>query len=302
MKYILISAAVVLASTSITFAAKPLEVTLRDCTGTAWSDELVHYAVELPAGAVKGEAVARVEARGGKAVPSQVSDVTRHPDGSVRAMNVWFFTDLGPSQTVSYVVTPGKEGPAGAGVRVKTDAAAVELTTLAPQRIGIRLPAGGTSFDWPVPATNVPGPVQALLLPSGRATGRGRWDVPFRVNSWKTEVTAAGPLFAEARVTYAFDTGYWTFKARVIRGCPMIVIEEELNNGYSGLKARQFDRYFSLRLDGEGFRPTQVFLAGRNDRDELQDVLKLTDPDVPEVRANWIASPVSGFAPTYKEV
>ena len=48
------------------------------------------------------------------------------------------------------------------------------LGDVAPKKIGIRLTGGGRTYAWPEPAAQVPAPIQGLLLPSGRWTGRGR--------------------------------------------------------------------------------------------------------------------------------
>jgi hypothetical protein len=292
--------------TVATASAAPRTVTLTDWVGLDWSNELVHYSFEFKPGEMKGEAVARVTQVRGKPVPSQVTDVERYEDGAIRSMTVWLMANVPSNRAVSYEISPGKAGPTGEGAAAKTTAAAIELTTpTAGGRIGIRLPNGAREFDWPVPATNVPGPIQALMLPSGSEAGQGRWEVPFRVRSYKAEVTATGPLFAEARVTYVFDVGYWTFKVRAIQDCPMIVVEEELDTGNSGLKWDRFDRFFALRLNGAGFKPEEIYLTGHNDREELQTIRKETAPaactNQGRVQPSWFCSGVSGFKPTYAE-
>ncbi len=270
-------------------AAPPTRtVTITDYLGVDWQDDLVHYTLEFPAGVLPGVAQAQVTT-GGKAIPSQVSEVARHPDGSVRSMNVWFFATVPANGAVSYVITPGKAGPAEAGVAVKVTPESIEMTTKAPQTVGLRLLNGARTYNWPVPAAEVPGPIQGLLLPSGRETGKGRFEVPFRVKSYQAEVTAAGPLFAEARVRYVFETGYWVFSARVLRGSPLIQIREELDNG---MNEEQFDlvhvpynidRFYSLVLNDKGFKPTQAFFTGRVDKPEYEQLLK--QEAIPEVTA-----------------
>jgi len=247
-------------------------VTLTDYLGGGWQQELVHYPLTFAAGELPGMAVARVEVKGGKALPSQISDVQRYPDGSLRAMNVWFFATIPDQGTVTYLITSGKRGPEEAGVTVKATADTLEMATNTPQPIGIRLLNGSKDYRWPVPATQVSGPLQALLLPSGRTTGSGHFAVPFKVKSYATELTAQGPLFAEARVRYRFDGGYWTFTARVIRGCPLVRISEEVDTGHSGQAWDTADRFYVFTLNGDGFKPTQAYYTGRTDTDEFHNL------------------------------
>jgi len=261
----------ILMSSKVT--AKPVTVTIRDYIGVDWRDELVHFSLQLDAGELTGRASARVRIVGRQAIPCQISDVRRHDDGSVRSCDVWFLANVPANEAVSYVIEPGKTGPAGSAVSIRQTAEQIELTTRTPQPIGIRLLGGSREYPYPVPASEVPGPIRALLLPSGRATGEGRFEMPFFVKSYESEVIARGPLFAEVRVRYTFDTGYWTFRAKVLSGCPMIIVEEELNTGYADQSWDQFDRFYSFRLSGKGFRPKQAFYTGRTDSPEYHDLL-----------------------------
>ncbi len=293
-------------------SAAPVTVTLREGLGTAWQDELVHYRLELPAKVMFDADAVRVAPVKGAPIPSQVSDITRHADGSVASCKVWFKADLPPGATAAYTLTPGKRGPKPAeGVRIEPGENSVTLSTLTSAgRIGIRLPAGENTYAWPVPAAETPGPVLALLLPSGRETGHGRFEVPFGVKSLRSEVTASGPLFAEVRVHYLFDVGFWTFTARVEQGKPTVFVSEVLDTGYSGqqmprsMRRHQtqwspVDRFYSLVLGGEkadAFKPSQAFYGSNNNDPALMDVLKRTVPDgFEEIKNNWFAAAVHGF-------
>ncbi|MHB9132382.1 MAG: hypothetical protein ACYDBB_15030 [Armatimonadota bacterium] len=294
MQYLLLLTLVLLCA--VIGTAAPTTVTIRDFLGLEWHDELVHSDLTLPAGQLKGEALVQVSA-GKTVLPSQVSDVTRYPDGSLKRCRVWFFANVPANGAAIYTLTPGKAGTKTAGVTAATTPDTVTLATAGPHAIGIRLPNGAKQFDWPVAAAQVPGPLQGLLLPSGKMAGQGRIEAPFRVKAYHTEITATGPLFAEAKVTYTFNEGYWTFTARVVSGCPTIVIHEELNTGDSKQLARDADRFFTFTLNGGGFVPTQFFFGGRNDRPELATILK--DGTREEWKAfgiagNWFASPVQG--------
>ncbi len=267
----ILPAALLVLGCAVTVLAAPKTVTIRDYAGADWRDELVHYTLSFAPGAFTGQATVAVE-RDNQPVLSQVSEVERHPDGSIQSCQVWFLANVPANGATSYILLPGKRAAADSGVAVKTEGDTLTLTTKAPNPIGLRLPAGAQEYDWPVPAADVPGPVQGLLLPSGRSTGASRFAVPFKVKSYRSEVTAAGPLFAEVRVTYAFDTGYWIFTARVLRGCPMVLIQEQFDTGFDNRAWDQADRFYTLTLNGEQFKPTQAFYTGRTDAEEFHNL------------------------------
>ena len=134
---------------------------------------------------------------------SQVSDVTRHDDGSIRSFNVWFFANVPANQAVSYTIEPGRSGLSYDGAAIKATKDTIELTTRAPKTIGIRLLGGSREYPYPVPAAEAPGPIRSLLLPSGRTTGAGRFEVPFHVTSYTAEVrgrSGSTPVHGVARV------------------------------------------------------------------------------------------------------
>ena len=307
MKYrnilIELTAFICLAVTPPATAELTKTVVLSDYLGVTWQQELIHYPLEFSPGELKGEAVALVQPEGGKPIPCQVSDVVRHADRSLRSFNVWFIVNLPPDQSATYSITPGKAGPNDGGVAVKATDSAIEFTTKAPQPIGIRLVGGAKEYDPPVPATSVPGPIAALLLPSGREIGKGRFEVPFKVKSYQAEVTAAGPVFAEARIRYTFDTGFWTFTARVVRGCPMVIINEEVDTGDGGQAWDTADRFYVLPLNTGGFKPTQGWYTGRTDTEGFHDLM---NQYVQPVLTNGLerggpGSTVNGYTLTFKE-
>jgi len=254
-------AACALAVCAATMAAgESRTVAITDHIGVDWRQELVHWGLQYPKGAMK-EAAVRVS-RAGEAVPCQVSDVKRYEDGSVRSLAVWVMADVPAYGSVSYQIEPGKPAQEGEGVSVQVEGDTVVMTTRVPEPIGIRLLGGARRYDKPVAASEVPGPLKGLLLPSGRWTGRGRFEVPFKVKSYESQVLAEGPLFGEVRVRYEFAEGYWVLKARVIKGCPMVVVEEELDTGDSGMKWDKFDGYYCFVLNGENFGPDRAFYTG----------------------------------------
>lgn len=257
-------------------AVEGIVMTIRDATGVAWQDELVHKPLTFAPGELTGAAEVRVTPEGGAPIASQTSDVVRHGDGSVQSLKVWFLASVPPAGTSTYRFEPGVAGPRDGGVTVTEDGDAVELLTRAPDPVGIRLLNASESFDWPIPAADAPGPILGLRLPSGGTTGSGRFDAPFRLHAYSAEVTAHGPVFAEARIRYVFDEGHWTLRARVIQNCPMIVIEEEFDTGYSAQTWDRADRFYTFVMNDGDFAPRHGFFLSRYnpDRDEFMDLLQ----------------------------
>ena len=288
-------------------AADGRTVTIQNPLGVDWKDELIHYDLEgIPAGAVKGAATAGVKADSGAALVTQVSDVARHEDGSVRSMRVWFQATVPVNGAATFVITPGgASAPPAAlgGAAAIVNGETLELATAAPKPIAIRMPAGTIRHELPQPLKESHGPIQGLTLPSGAKLGAGRWEVPFKLLSRETRITAQGPLFAEATVRYTFDAGYWNFTVRVVRGEPMFVISEEFDTGHSGQLWNEVDRFYALPLNTGAFKPTQVFFTGRLDRDDQGTILKTAiTPDATKkfgVNEGWFMAMVNGYTPTF---
>ena len=72
------------------------------------------------------------------------------------------------------------------------------------------------------------GPIAGIRLPSGATVGAGKLDVPQVPESIDLTLLASGPVFAEARVDYAFaDHRFWRLRFRVIAGEPVVLIDEQ---------------------------------------------------------------------------
>lgn len=300
-------------------AAKSHSFTLHDYLGVEWKNEPVHFHFEFPKGELDGTATASAKIEGGSAIPCQVADVTRYWDGSIKSFDVWLMATIPVNGKVTYVITPGgkpmeKAGEAGA-IGKEVDGR-IEMTSAPTKGVGIVLPAGkrGSTASspagmtelptvappiWPIDPKEARGPIQGLILPSGRRTDPGTLDAPFKMLGYEANLTDVGPIFARATVRYQFDAGYWTFTARVFRDTPMVLIDEELDTGDSKLNWDHFDRFFSVPLQGKGFKPTQAFFGARNEREDLQDLAKNVYVDIaakaPNMQLGWFASPLNGF-------
>jgi hypothetical protein len=232
MKYVAQSAAVLLslAACEATAATDPLYATLelREPIGRAWSNELVSIETgPLPSGAVRPGDVA-VTDRAGKLYAAQLDDVALHEDGSLRRARVWTLVTLPADSRTSLALTrrppPALERPA----RAAAEEGGLVLDD-GMGRIAVRLPAAAPT-NAPRPLREMPAPIRAVRLSDGRWAGRGRLigDTPIRAMA--VEVTAPGPLFAAARVTYLGENDRrYRCDVRVTRGEPAVFIEEEFN-------------------------------------------------------------------------
>ncbi len=270
---------IVIVTMVLAMPAQAIEnIILRESLGLSWSHELVQYPITAKQGECRVDAIS-LQGPAGE-VPVQLSQVTCWPGTTwVQSARLHFFADLAPMATNTYTVRHRKARQA-TDLRVRKRDGLVDITTAG---VGVRLLLGKKNFAPPMPATMVPGPLQAVQLPSGRWTGKGRFAVPFNVKSYESRIIAAGPLFAEVETKYLFDTGYWTFNTRVIQGCPMIVISEELDTGDSGQTWNNFDRYYLFTLNTGTFVPEQAFFStlctpNGSKGDQYCDLRKATGP------------------------
>ncbi|MDA0841607.1 MAG: hypothetical protein O2857_27930, partial [Planctomycetota bacterium] len=150
-------------------SAAPAKVVIQEQLGLEWKDELLQEQLEFRRGELTGVALAKVSV-GNAELLSQVTDVMRHDDGSIRSFMVWFFASVAANGRVEFVIEPGKQSKGGSAL-VRETSDTVELFDGESKATGIRLPNGSRQYEWPVNATDVPGPVQGILLPSGRVLG-----------------------------------------------------------------------------------------------------------------------------------
>jgi len=125
--------------------AAPVGFTLEEHLGYGWASDVVHRAVDCPAGTLfPGKTALAID---GQPVPSQLARVLTHPDGSLRSAEVWFRTDLpakGKRVCELRHVEPGAV-PAATDLRLVSAGAGLELANA---RTAVRLPAG----TWATPA------------------------------------------------------------------------------------------------------------------------------------------------------
>ncbi len=279
-------------------------VTLNEYLGSDWSDELIHETITFKPGQLN-RPDARVIGSDRKEIAAQVTHVQRYDDGSIRSMNVWFKAALPANGKAVYTIQPGTASKAPSGVTVKTDQGSITLLTKAPGPIGITLLGGEKTWGWQVPLTDALAPIQTLHLPSGKKAGKSRFNVPFKIKSYRSRIVNQGPLFVDVQIDYQFDAGFWRFEARVLAGCPMIQIREKYNTGNSGQRARLFDRFYDLVLNAGEFKPTQGWYSDNGPAPRHFDLAKSLMPKSwiqrGVARPSWSGIGVNGYTLSYEE-
>ena len=173
-----------------------------------WSRELVTYPFSAPKGdCVKGSL--RLSGAHGT-VPVQLADIEMWPrTQSVKSATLAFVVDdLPPLATKTYKVTygpkplPGAKPPADLTVKATHDH--VEATT---SRFGARLLLGEKTYDPPVAAAAVPGPVLAMRLADGTWFGGSRLYGKKAVAGYTARLAEGGPVFVRVECTYRYADG-----------------------------------------------------------------------------------------------
>ncbi len=283
--------------------AAPSELVLKEYLGSEWKDELIGERLIFEKGKFTGAALVGVKGPDGREVPSQVSEVSRHEDGSIASCKVWFLAELPPNAEARYSFHPGKgkAGNSDALVR-RSEKGYIDLLADGKANTGLRCLLGEKSYEFPILSDSSLSPIQKILLPSGKKVGEPVLNVPFRVKSWESKLIESGPLFAELRIRYVFDVGYWNFDVKVRKGSPLVEIQEEFNTGNDGQTFKNADRYFEIALAGDGFEAEESWYTGPATNFAYSDLLFQQPPSVLTAtgglpsRANWINVNVSGFS------
>ncbi len=213
------------------FAAKPLATfTCKEWLGVDWPHTLVTYKVTFPAKAAKLAQVRLVDADG-KEVPVQLSHVVQK-GGYLTSAWVSFFAELKKGGTYSYSLVAEKPDPL---VIVndpyrdwgRLDVSENSLVSGYDGKAGYSSPLyllnpKRAHFEKPVPMrgddTRVAGQAgNAAELPC--SFDYHHIERPYffaadpatapKITGYTWQITAAGPLFAEAQIEYTFDNGGW---------------------------------------------------------------------------------------------
>jgi len=183
-------------------------IILKEHLNRLWRGQMVTYPFEAPKGQCVPESL-RLSGPGGP-LPIQLSDAHLWPNSpSVKSGELSFVVDeLKPLETHTYTVTFGPtaaaERPAAQDLAAATRAGAIEMAT---PRYGVRVTAGQKSYDKPVSAKEVPGPILAMRLADGTWFGGSRLYGETRVRSWSSEILADGPVYALTETKYTYVNG-----------------------------------------------------------------------------------------------
>jgi len=215
------------------FAAETRTFTIREPFGLAWGPDRVSYAVEFPDGKVVILCATVVLDANGKLQVAQFSDITPWPGGKfIRHAALSFMAALKPDEVGQWTwstVQPAGQHPV-TKIRVAERPDGIELTT---GKLGIRLAGGSRTFPAPVPADQVPAPIQAVRLADGKWIGKGWWKTELPCVGYRGTLVEQGPVFARVLLEYDFADGEArrTYRATVelSAGQDVAIVSEEFD-------------------------------------------------------------------------
>jgi hypothetical protein len=202
---------------------------LKESLGHHWKNELVFFPLGFDGGVPK-EAEWSVVDEKGQAFPFQFW----RREGLPLALLV----DLPPYTSRSFALTndPNTAEPP-ADLKVTQDRGCYVLSA---GRSAVRV-ARAEDFRPGTPFRSLPAPIQAIKGVSGRWLGEGTLLGDFPVTEFTTQLTATGPLFAEAKVKYQFGPRkFYQLSVRVISGEDVALVEEDVALSEEELKAVTF--------------------------------------------------------------
>jgi len=186
----------------------------------------------------------------GKPMACQLSEVTYHGSDFVKSARLHFLATLAAGESKAFGVyyssrkgdvskpipsglsatpddAPARKGEPGAGPSV----------VLANGKIALRVANGKAKYKQPQLSMDVPAPIMAVRGPDGVWRGRGYLDTWWRVLGYETAVTA-GPVFAEVRTTYRFESDSevrrdktYTIRVRLVDQMDYAHVEEQMSLG-----------------------------------------------------------------------
>ncbi len=209
---------------------------VKDSLGRQWTNELVFFPVtarEVAPGQEGGYAVVDDQ---GLALPFQFwrKNAPEELDKTCVALLI----DLAPYQRRRFTLQD-RGMPAAGRNDVRVDAAE-GCSVLSAGRISVKVPSAvgftpGKAFGM------LPPPILAVRGVSGRWLGEGKLLGAQPVTAFTTTVEAAGPLFAQIRIRYQFDTRkFYQVRVRVISGEDVALVEEDFALSAEEMKTARF--------------------------------------------------------------
>jgi len=206
------------------------KLVLQDHIKKQWSRELVTFDFQADSGQCHRDSVSLQGPKG--PVACQLSDITYWAGSRtlVKSAKLSFIADLAPLATDTYTVRYGRQ-PVTAGspktdLMVKPGKDSVEIST---SRFGARLLLGRKTYARPMDPAKVPGPIGAMRLENGPWFGGSRMYGKTPIKGYEAELLAAGPVFAEVRVGYAYaDGNMLEVKAHIAAGDTAILLDTDV--------------------------------------------------------------------------
>lgn len=182
-------------------------ITLTDYLDHRWTREFVTYPFATERGQCVAESVTLNGPNGPQ--PVQLTNIVYWPDTRfVKTATLAFVVDeLAPLTTHDYTVTYAPQGavkqPAG-DLTVTPGAGRCDGVT---SRFGARLLTSEQTYDPPVDAATVPGPILALRLADGTWFGGSRLYGATKIAGYTARVTDAGPVLFRVECRYRYADG-----------------------------------------------------------------------------------------------
>jgi len=182
-------------------------IRIKDHINHAWSNELLNYSLTFEPGQCHASTVKLLGPDG--PVPCQLSEVKTDNAGFVTAARLSFVTSLPAlgekTFTLRYAAEPAETMPAPAtDLNVKKERGFVAFNT---SGAGVNLLAGSRRFNRPMPASEVPGPIISFRTLDGKRIGGSTLYGKRKISSYAARLEAAGPVFAQQRITYTYANG-----------------------------------------------------------------------------------------------
>lgn len=199
---------------------------LKERLNRTWRSQMVCYEIEAPDKAFHKDSAVLTGPDG--IIPAQLLNTEYWNETPfVKQAHIAFFVDeLKPLDVIQYTLnydSIAAEQPPAKSLQIKTIDNIIEITTT---DTGIRLAAGEKTYDVPMAAAEVPGPVHGIRMLDNTWTGKSSLYGETAVASYKSEITAAGPVFAEVTVQYHYaDSNVVTCCFRVVDGDNAIEVD-----------------------------------------------------------------------------
>ena len=209
---------------------------IKDSLGHGWTNELVFFPVNDSNAVAGNESKYSVTDESGQLLPFQFCRRLRSAGTPEDCLAL--LIDLPPNSTRRFALSAEKSTVPGRGdVRVRMDKGSLEL---AAGRTAVRI-AAADGFKPGAPFERLPAPIQAVQGLSGRWLGEGSLKGSWPVRSFRVQVDAAGPLFAQATIRYEFDDRkFYQVCVRVVSGEEVVLVAEDFALSAAELKTTVF--------------------------------------------------------------